>query len=423
MTAFVPTPPRTRRHLRMLSASKLDLAAACLYPFTSGIDWPDDDDSDASIFGRAVHVTSEWLAAAPLDAPRQADEIALGVELVAEHFSLRGAAAERLVDRVDIVATHLDEETVDRREGEARIAYDPQSGQARRLAEGEERRGGEMVLVIDMLLEAGGAFTVRDWKTGRRPIIRSVEDSRQIWAYALAAHKIWNLDAVTVELCWLSDRGVWTDRSRFDAFDFDVIEHRLRELDSDRRRGGHNPRLGLHCHELFCPIKALCPAALAAAEAVYHETRLRHPLVTEEAAIRDHEHARELLERIPLAMATLEQAQKALEGFVSHNGAIDLGDGKAWGRVEHPGNWEISATDEARAVLNEALGEHAELAIKTVTKTSQSAINTAIRKATAGEKRGAQAKLRAPIHKRLKELGAMRRGAPYTRFEAFKRKA
>lgn len=410
--------PREReqltRRLPVLSASKLTLADECLYPWTSGLPW-DNSSGEAGRFGDAVHAFAECYIEGE---PRSVEELALEHELTDSQLS-------RLRDQAIDIECLLDGEQFERRRAEVRIAYDPMRGTARELAEGEERAGGEMLLKIDVLIEGGGLVTIRDWKTGKRPVLRRVAETLQVRAYALAVALAYDLDEVRVELAWCSPRGIWIDHARFDAFDFSVTEVDIRELMTEQLEGDAVPSYGLHCHEHFCPVIGRCPAAAAAAQRVADACGATHELAGHPTEVSDHEHALEMLRLIPLVRARADAADEALKEWVRRNGALELGDGRSWGPVEQNGNDRLDATERALEVIREQLGAHADAAADTkvtVTKASlERGLKALVREAGEQKKRGALKKRRDALHAELRACGALRPGAPYTRFDVFAR--
>lgn len=399
------------RRLPLLQASKLGLASECLFPWTSGLPW-DDEGGAAADFGKAAHEFSAGLVHGCAQSVASLAE-KHGVTAPSDLRKLEGAATD--------MAIHLGGLVVDRIEAELAIAYWPDTGEARVLAAGEERPPAAILLYVDILHEAGGFVTVLDWKTGRRPIIRRVEDTPQVRLYALAICKALGLSEIRVELGWLSSRGLWIDHAYFDTFDLAVMEEEVRELDERRRAGGAVPSYGLHCVEGFCPVMGACPAAQAAAKEVELATKGRFPL----SAPTSDEHALDLYHRLPLARARLELLEKMLQEWATTQGALDLGDGVAWGKVEKQGNESVSATPEAIEVLQTHLGSHFETAVRTEVSTSKTDIDRAVRAIVAEnkEKRGAKKKRIDPLVEELRKVGALRKGAPYFAFDKFKRAA
>lgn len=130
------------------------------------------------------------------------------------------------------------------------------------------------------------------------------------------------LDGITAEREALSVEDIEQERGR--------ISRRLRLVTSAE------PNAGAHCAELYCPMRAVCPVTKTLAR------RLREPLAMrlEGSAltepIRDNEHARALLEALPLIKAFIRQREQDLEAFADDNGGIVLADGTVRTRTDVP---------------------------------------------------------------------------------------
>lgn len=399
----------------MLQASKLDLAAECLWPWVSGLKW-DRSQSDYAYYGETGHAFAQEYVNRYYRAP---DPVLASV--IAKRFELDDSDTKRLATHAQYIAELIDPAIGNwaAYDTEVNLAYNPESGEVYKLKGDERRKGGFMLLKIDLLFTPnGGPPTVRDWKFGRRPLIRRVEDSLQVACYAAAVARWLSVSHVRVELAWVGDSGIWIDWAELGDMELDAAEEKVRQLNRDRQSVGSDyvPHYGLHCKEYYCPVIADCPAAKASVAsadlAVSHGRGLDTTVV-------DHDHALEIMERLPLARARLDAVENAVREWSRKHGAIDAGDGRAFGWVQHDGAERIDATDESITALHRTLGESAREAITTKTSVTKTAIDRAIRERCTGRPRGAAKAMREALYADLRAVGAMKQGAPYEKFEAF----
>lgn len=405
---------------RFPSASRLGLAAHCVYPWSSGATWlgegaPTPDQR----YGNAFHVLAEralggttLLEGEALDALARAcaAEHAL---TEAESDNLR-AAALRLLEAIqqDHVQGPLHVETA--------AAFDPLTG-TRRLMVGNERgEPHELYGRADLVfLRTDGVLVVRDWKTGERAREAAPRDTPQLRALALLFSEPGV--PVRVELAFLGEDGIEIRGDDLTAEDLRDVEGELVEL-AAHLEAPPEPRPGPWCERLHCPMRATCPATLAALASVDAEIT-RYPLT---GPVQGPEHAAFLRHRLAALQAWMEERERAVREEAKRAPLPVAGkDGTYWGPVEYPGHEKIAATPEVMEVLRTELPAGVEKAVSMeVTKASlDRAVRAQVLQVHGGNRlpRGVAGKLKERVFGRLRELGALKRGAPYVRFTEFKK--
>lgn len=370
------------------SPSKLDLAARCAYPWTSGIRHDPFASSTAADLGTAVHAA---LAAAALGQP--APEVPADVDR--DDYE-RAVRAGRLIMEADLAAgaTVL---LVERR-----VALDLRTGRGRLVQQLEQRRSGELRGDVDVAMRrSDGSIVVRDWKTGR-PGVVSASDSMQIATYAVAIGSLYSCTSVVVQQVHLLDGYEGTiDSASYDAIDLGAALATIRHLASPPH--GSMPQPGSHCRDLYCPIAARCPATLALVE------RAREACALPDTTTLDPPTAVRVLERLPLVDAYLDALRAEAERVIAAAGTVVADDGTAWGLVERDGDETIDA-EAARAVL-----ERLDMldAVETKAVASKASIERAARRRAT--KRGELSPMVRAALEELRAAGAITRRPAYRR--------
>lgn len=365
-------------------ASSLDLASRCLYPWTSGHAWSSGPERADATRGTAVHAVAASVArgdVVDLDAlPPDVRECVERVLDVLERDHASGARAVAV---------------------EAGVAYDHASGRARLTDPAEtEPRPGEYRGHVDLVLRSGDTLIVRDWKTGQRARSGRAADSAQLLFYALCALQIWPAAVLVVELAHVGASS-WVDRATIDPVDLGAHRALLAGLAARVERAQEVPRVGSHCASRYCPIASSCPAGRALAERVAEAVALpiAHEM-TDALAV-------EILARIPLADAYLSALRDVAEERVRAAGVVVAASGERWGVVERVGAERLTLTPEAEAILAPIEG-----AVEIERSVSRASIERALRPSG----RGWTSRARAVVEQ-LREAGAVRRGAPWSRVE------
>lgn len=329
---------------------------------------------------------------------------------------------------------------------EVKVAYDVIARTGRIIGEGGGRDYGvlgpfEIAGSIDALWVEGDTVVVLDWKTGYADV-DPASRNWQLWGYALAACAALGKRQARVMV-------VYTKTARVDSYEIDAFEladfaarvaalhARVPELRAAKLRGEQlDTREGSWCKH--CPSKHVCPSKNAllvqvakvglASEVVRKfagpdgptpEALTAFESVASEglAVISDvemtPERARAAYEHLMRIEQLVKDAKKRLDSYVTENGPIDLGNGRAYGRYAREGDRKIDAA-KAMAAIREVVGEKAKEfeSVAFERKTSQAAIERAC-KAVAGP-RG----LKAKVLKRIEELGGISRPIEYPIGEA-----
>lgn len=374
------------------TASQHELASACLYPWTSGLEWSRAWGEDAADEGAQVHTLAAALA--------QGDPVQLaGLPDSVVEAALRVAEVLEGDREAEVLAV------------EVGFALDPATGAVRGSDPDEERFPDLVYGHADIVLrQADGALILRDWKTGTRAGRTRVEQSMQLRTYAVCAAAVWCADEVVVELAHVGAGRLWVDRGRLDAIDLGAHRAWLAALPGRIADGRALPVLGRHCRDYYCPVVRSCPMAAELARRVAAEVALPAP---DAHAIASDEMAADVLARVPLAEAYLAALRLAAEEHVRARGVPVRGrDGTRWGLVEHDGNERVELTPQAEAALETAgLGAAVEVE-RSATKAS---ITRAVRGAMHG-RRGVGRRV-AEVVEELRRLGAVKRAPGYVRVE------
>ena len=244
---------------RRVTASKVSLARHCLAPWTSHIAWAKTASTQANV-GTAFHKWPEIVIAAGGQAPMNPSAYVEQLPDITEDLRpllLRLILAWEIHWRAcrSLVGWSA----------EVAYAYDPQTGEARELGSGLQRdysgaKAGEMAMTMDARNMSDGALII-DWKTGKQANAERAKDHGQGKLLALAVARAHGLDAVAFEIVHVATTGITVDRALYDGFALDDYAEELRDIDCRVRAGQQEPNPGTHCHSLWCPIVAGCPAA------------------------------------------------------------------------------------------------------------------------------------------------------------------
>ena len=384
------------------SASKLDLAYRCTFPWTGRVRWPPRTAFAAADFGTAVSRIAE---AAVRDTAADLTDLSFG-ESDRRRLGIIGGL---LLEQLD-----LDNDVG--REPEVAVAYDVAAGTARLLRSTGPRdysdvRQGELVGTSDLeRLTPAGRRVVRDWKTGRYMLGVRPADSGQLRFLGLAAARRHGVDEIDVEIAQVDEDGIRISHDTLDAFTLAGVADELRELWARIGAGGV-PCPGHWCADHYCPIVAECPATQAAVIAVAKASEVRFPLSVEIVSPEHAAYTRERLQAVEKAVAGI---WAALEQY-ARTTPVPAGDGRFWGVVERSRESISLEKPEAMAALRAALGEFG-FATAVECKTSKAAIHKAA--AAQAQKRGEAKKVETALLDELRLLGAVRQST-YTKFEEF----
>lgn len=420
---------------RFPGASKLALAAHCVYPWTSGARWPASGPRTPSQrYGDAFHALAEHVGQ-NVDSVHYtadatgADAMWKNIDAAAQNYAEEHDLTPRETDSLRTGGLHIhdaldaDHVVKGRRHVEIAAAFDPYAGTRRMLQGAERAEPHELYARADLVFErADGVFVIRDWKTGEKARDARPRDTAQLRALALAFYSPCTpAPGVRVEIAHVSDEGIDVEGDDLSAEDLRAAEAELVEL-AGRLAEPAEPKPGPWCERLYCPMQATCPAtlnALASVDAELTVHPMRGPLVGPE-------HAAHLRHRLPMLKAWIEDREREIKELAKR--APLPVEGKAdtwWGPVEFPGHEKIIATPEAIETVRGELPFGADKAISTeISKASiERGVRAQVLKVHGGNRmpRGAGKALTDKIFQELRKEGAMKKGAPHVRFVEFKR--
>lgn len=296
---------------------------------------------------------------------------------------------------------------------EVTVGYDAATGAGRLVGDKEGRDyvgfgPFEIPGKIDVLWLDEDTVVIVDWKTGHKEV-DPAERNWQLWGYALAVCRALGKSKARIYIAYTNQPGQPIDEHTLDAMDLADFAARLKQLQvreaelRQRYKSGEQPttREGSWCKH--CASKSRCASKTGLLVqlserglAVIGDTQLTR------------ERAREAHFEIERVDQLLKEAKARREKWVDENGPIDLGDGRAFGRVPRKGNRVLDG-DKAVQAIREIVGESAKEfeAMAVERKTSQAAIERAAKMLGVGQ---SPKKLKDQIVKRLDELGGVSYG-------------
>lgn len=401
-----------------LSASRIGVARRCLWWARPDVVLPERETTEASELGTALHEAAEEHAE-DLEEDLRAAAADGDIAAIAERRGLAPAKAAELRALYDAWrdwwATYSGGAPW---RAEVPFAIDLATGEARELPSTGQRdysaaRETEIPGTVDVVLVEEDEAVVVDLKTGRPPKRVSMYWD-QLLHGAIAARRVLGAERVRVVIAHVTPDGVETDKAALDGFDLDLALAELRATFAGAIESAE-PRPGPHCKG--CPAAAVCPETSRALAEIAPDPDRRRLL---SGPIEDVEHARILVQGLPLLKAWIKEREKALEAFASRE-PVPLGEGLWFGAVEHAGTERIEVDRAALEVIRRHLGAAADDAIEM--KATKTGIERGARAAlvASGQKRGI-GKLKDAVLEDLRKAGRVKRGAPHTRFEIFERK-
>lgn len=296
---------------------------------------------------------------------------------------------------------------------EVTVFYDVATGVGRIAGEGEGRNYGtpgpfEIPGKVDVIGIDGDTVVIIDWKTGYREVEPASRNS-QLFGYALAACRALGKTKARVYIAYTNQPGQPIDEHDLDAFDLADFARRLRELQSRqadlgrRYRGGELPttREGSWCQ--YCASKSRCPSKTGLLVQVAERGLA---VIGDTALTRDRAAAAHL--EIEKLDQLVKEAKARREKWIDENGPIDLGNGKAFGRMPRKGS-RIMDGEKTVQAIREIVGESAKEfeAMAVERKTSQAAIKRAAQMLGVGQ---SPEKLKNQILKRVEDLDGITYG-------------
>lgn len=238
-----------------LTASKIDLARACAYPFRADVEWPEEKErSHYATLGTAFHLLAERHLSGSLATPEQTlQAVGFDEETIASAIEL-----------YDVASSHLDELPRHTRT-EVKFAYDPRTGDAIELAscgprDYAEAPAGWIAGTIDFYVADDSGVYVGDFKTGWSNYTNRVDDNGQLAWGALAVASLTGHKSARVGIWKVHTESVAKYGDTHTEQDMQWWRGMMEEL-LERIDGKPEPVPGPHCTKKFCPLLAQCPEA------------------------------------------------------------------------------------------------------------------------------------------------------------------
>lgn len=224
-----------------LTASKVDLARRCLWPFRADAG-PRNQGTFAADKGHDEHAHIEHTLMTGDTAPKSDTHR----RWLAEWYALE---------------TNRDTGwTVERP-----IALDPETGETRLGPENWDRRDYAwapwrfMVATPDAYSVRDGVVRVVDWKTGEQSGIESPSRAGQMLVLGLALARHFRCSAADLSFVLVNDRRLWAETERVSRLDLAIFEDELNSLVAATKTDVA-PVRGPHCKAKFCDYLGRCPA-------------------------------------------------------------------------------------------------------------------------------------------------------------------
>lgn len=348
-----------------LTASKLELAIQCLYPFTDGsdLDGENVENMGAAKKGSNEHRYIEHTMRTGDVEPKSPTHARWIDDWYTAHGDNRDWHVEfaLAVDPITArVVTGPPPEEAGPRYPWAPPGFIPATADSWCVVEGGASTGGRLVVVID-------------WKSGfrQKTHLSPARGNLQLWWLAIGLAELTDADEVMVEAIYVQPDGVWRDWHTIDVLELRELRMKVavvkRALEAGTDAAALAPKWGPWCADKMCPKLGRCPATKGALPAVSTtDPRIAKtyiPRYTSE--IRSMEHAAVLYQIALAARASLNELWGALRGWTDELGPIAVRPGFAWGRRNTTRErMDADLTPEAIAVLKEELGDHWEIAVR-----------------------------------------------------------
>ena len=289
------------------TASQLQRAFSCLYPWRSHVEWSENAPGYPARVGSAVHECIEH---------RLCDED-VNVQAVADRHGVSALDVSKLYDVWQAWWSQNDRKASLVIESAA--GYDGSLGPqtyGQRIGRAYPDHSADAIVGTSDLVEyTDEGSTVTDWKTtlGIDSTAAPAADNEQLHALA------WMASAGKVRLVIISEDGVRVDEAA--ARDDMAQAKRMAGLMLSVELDNAGPNPGSHCS--YCPAAHGCPATSAAQAAIVGATQPTLDLSTGDGIY----HARTYLKLVDAARERLDEAIKL--AVVAAGGRVDLGNGRA----------------------------------------------------------------------------------------------
>jgi len=326
--------------MKLPSASKLDLASHCVWPYWAHETKSVYETSPASEVGKIVHA----YAAEHARIPAQRRTIAQLVDAMRTDAIKRNTTPLELSDTTVSTATELchawDAHAAPSLAGklwqpESLMAYDPVTDSAEAFPGVDPQDGykvcptGAFRGTADVLYASHDTVTVVDWKCGRPENVAPIASHKQMRFLGLAAARAWGLPNARIILAYVGLDGITAEQHTLGTDDLHDVRNELLELQAriDRREA---PTIGDHCR--WCHVRASCPTTRSALQTMSAATS-QFAVVADARQITGPDHATWLLNTLKRVRLAAVDVESALKAWSDEHDGIPISDG-VWGRKE-----------------------------------------------------------------------------------------
>lgn len=375
-----------------LTASKIDLARRCQWPFRADAPRYRYVESEAATLGKQVHAEIETTLAGDLKpclaaglpdadhAPGDKPHGDVSDEWRAWHRDWYLPHRERLA-RSDVYVERkaaIHPETGRGRLGPAGshdrdysyAPYEWMKGTADLVVLGNELTGASPQVVLEVI----------DWKTGQQAGLPDPYLSGQLTWQALAFTAALKAEGVKIDACRLTyvkvtPEGCHTSSAELSAVDLAVFRGEMMEL-RELIAGDAQPVRGPHCKAMFCPYFGECPATSGDLTQIAPDQVL-HPefRVVTEGEFASDEHAAWQWNLLEAAADRLAKAKAAVLDRIT-KAPLPVAGGVVRFATKH--RESIEADRDVAGYLRMQLGEHATRAIETKVSVSKASLKRAV---------------------------------------------
>lgn len=347
-----------------LSASKIDLARKCAWPFR-----PDAGPRNASTFAAS-------------EGQDEHDHI--------EQTIKTGSTEARTPTHARWLAEFWSPNDHLEWHAETPIAIDPLTGETRLGPADWDRRdyawapwrfmvGTPDAWAMETGLDGRVWLRICDWKTGMASHIKDPRTAGQMLFLGLAlARHLGHRGPVSLEYVLVNERRLWVEKAQMTRADLLAFQSELARLLTLAADGNPAPVEGHWCRSMWCDYLGRCPATKGALATVDAPEAGPFRVALSEGEITSDEHAAWQYRIIRAAAKKLEEAERAMKARAKTN-PIPLGDGRYYGPREKSRESLDVEREGAREVLDRYLGDHARDAVKTKLTASKESIEAACR--------------------------------------------
>lgn len=174
----------------------------------------------------------------------------------------------------------------------------------------------------------------------------------QVRFNGMSAARAYDADAAVVTIIHVTPDGVEAKQWEMSRADLDDVSANIRKLAKKIPKA--EPKPGLHCRQLFCPIRGVCGASLAVHTSLARDLVLRD---FEPQTPEDWERALHVLQVAPEVLKWFEAAVYAQLARMPGQ-AVTLPDGRVWAQTEtHPRTINLSVPGVESAIYGAGLGD------------------------------------------------------------------